>query len=127
MPFEWKALLDIAIQLEKEANQEPPTAEALRRSAVGRAYYAAFCHARNYAIKYLSYQLKGFGDDHGALRAHLKRSRRGGDASRLDVLRHLRNDADYADDLPWNDAAITVKEAIEAAERVFVSLTAPKT
>jgi hypothetical protein len=112
--------------LEKEANHEPPTAEALRRSAVGRAYYAAFCHARNYAVKYLGYRLKDFGDDHGALRAHLKRSRRGGDAARLDVLRHLRNDADYADDLPWNDAAITVKEAIDAAERVFASLAMPK-
>jgi hypothetical protein len=48
MPFEWKALLDVAIQLETEANHEPAHAEALRRTAVGRAYYAAFCHARNY-------------------------------------------------------------------------------
>jgi hypothetical protein len=84
-----------------------------------------FCHSF-YAIKYLGYQLKGFGDDHGALRAHLKRGRRGGDASRLDVLRHLRNDADYSDELPWNDAVITVREAIDAADRVFASLSAPK-
>ena len=125
MPFAWKTLLDIARQLEKEASQGPIPAEALRRSAVGRAYYAAFCHARNYAVQYLGYHLKGFGDDHGALRAHLRKSRRGGDAARLDTLRHLRNDADYADELSWDDAAITVKEAIDAAERVFGSLRPP--
>jgi hypothetical protein len=125
MPFDWKTLLDVARHLEKEADQGPIHAEALRRSAVGRAYYAAFCHARNYAVQYLDYHIKGFGDDHGSLRAHLKKSRRGGDAARLDTLRCVRNDADYADELPWDDAAMTVKEAIEAAERVFASLAPP--
>lgn len=126
MPFDWKSLLEVARHLEKEADQSPIRAEALRRSAVGRAYYAAFCHARNYAALYLGYVVKGFGDDHGALRAHLKRSRRGGDAARLDTLRGLRNDADYADELPWDEAAITIKEAIEAAERVFAGLAPPR-
>jgi hypothetical protein len=125
MSFDWKSLLDVARQLEHEADQGPSHAEALRRSAVGRAYFAAFCHARNYAVQYLGYVIKGFGDDHGALRAHLKKSRRGGDSARLDTLRILRNDADYADELPWNDAAMTVTEAIEAAERVFASLVPP--
>jgi hypothetical protein len=94
-------------------------------AAVGRAYYGAFCYARNYAVKNLGYVIKGFGDDHGVLRAHLKKSRRGGDASRLDTLRQLRNDADYADDLPWDDHDLTVKEAIAAAEKVFASLPPP--
>jgi len=125
MSFDWESLLVVARQLEKDANQGPTHAEALRRSAVGRAYYAAFCHARNDAVHYLGYHIKGFGDDHGALRAHLKKSRRGGDAVRLDTLRHLRNDADYADELPWDDAGLTVQEAIEAAERVFASLAPP--
>jgi hypothetical protein len=43
----------------------------------------------------------------------------------LDTLRHLRNDADYADELPWDDSAVAVQEAIEAAERVFASLASP--
>jgi hypothetical protein len=125
MPFDWKSLLEIARQLEKEANQGSIHTEALRRSAVGRAYYAVFCHARNYAVQYLGYHVKGFGDDHGSLRAHLKKSRRGGDAARLDTLRCLRNDADYAEELTWDDPAMTVQEAIEAAERVFASLVPP--
>jgi hypothetical protein len=125
MPFDWKSLADVARNLEKEASKGDADAEAQRRSAIGRAYYAAFGHARNYAKKFLGYAIKGDADDHGALRAHLKRSRRGGDAQRLDSLRQWRNDADYSDDLPWDDAAMIVAEAIKAAEKVFKSLTPP--
>ena len=60
-----------------------------------------------------------------ALRAHLIKSRRGGDASRLDTLHRLRNDADYADNLPWDDVPVTIQEATAAAERIFASLTMP--
>src|SRR5262249_41017213 len=115
-----------ARQMGQSTAQDLAELEAWRRSAVSRAYYGAFCHARNYAVNYLGYAVKGFGDDHGALRAHLKKSRRGGDAARLDTLRQLRNDADYADALPWDDHALTVQEAIAAAERVFLSLVPPK-
>src|ERR1022692_1085980 len=95
MPFEWKRLVNVARQLEEQAGKDELNAEALQRSAVGRAYYAAFGHARSYAQSFLGYKVKGDADDHGALRAHLKRSRRGGDAQRLDSLRWWRNDADY--------------------------------
>ena len=71
------------------------------------------------------YAVKGDADDHGALRAHLKRCRRGGDAQRLDSLRWWRNDADYADELPWDDTKFIVTEAIKAAEKVFKSLAPP--
>jgi hypothetical protein len=125
MPFDWKRLLNVARRLEEEADKDEANAEALRRSAVGRAYYAAFGFARNYAKSFLGYKVKGDADDHGALRAHLKRSRRGGDAQRLDSLRWWRNDADYADELPWDDTEFMVAEAIKAAEKVFKSLTPP--
>jgi hypothetical protein len=124
MSFDWQQLLEVARHLEQEASKGQANAEALRRSAIGRAYYGAFCHARNYAVNFLGYDLKGFGDDHGALRAHLKKKRRGGDAQRLDSLRQWRNDADYADDLPW-DAKVTAAEAIRQAEKVFQSLVPP--
>ena len=126
MPFEWKRLVNVARQLEEQAGKDELNAEALQRSAVGRAYYAAFGHARSYAQSFLGYKVKGDADDHGALRAHLKRSRRGGDAQRLDSLRWWRNDADYADELPWADAKIIVAEAIKAAEKLINSLTPPK-
>lgn len=40
--FNWRSYLDLAIELEKETN------EAKLRSSISRAYYAAFCSARNY-------------------------------------------------------------------------------
>lgn len=126
MSFDWKQLVEVARHLEWEATKGQADAEALLRSAIGRAFYGAFGHARNYAVNFLDYDLKGFGDDHGALRAHLKRSRRGGDAQRLDSLRQWRNDADYSDDLPW-DAKLTASEAINQAEKLFKSLTPPAT
>ena len=125
MAFEWHQFLDVARKLQQEAVSSKNDTEAFQRSAVGRAYYAAFCHARNYAVRYLGYDIKGFGDHHGAVRAHLKKRRRNGDAARLDMLRQWRNEADYADDLPWDDPTAMVRDAITAAERVFASLTPP--
>ena len=126
MSFDWQQLVEIARQLAQQADKEPTQAEALRRAAISRAYYGAFCHARNYAVDYLGYSVKGFGDDHGALRAHLRRKRRGGDAQRLDDLRQWRNDADYADELPWDSEEVAA-EAIREAEKVFKSLAPPTT
>lgn len=125
MSFDWKHLVEVSRLLEYEAKKAPNRAEALHRSAVGRAYYGAYCYARNYAEKYLGYVVKDFGDDHGALRNHLKKSRRAGDASRLDALRQMRNEADYSGTLLWHDVETTVQESIAAAERIFASLTPP--
>ena len=125
MPFEWKNLLDLAHRMEQEASNGAANAEALYRSAVSRAYFGAFCHARNYAESFLNYQPKQDERDHGALRAHLKGKRRQGDADRLERLRQWRNDADYLDDLPWSDAQSVVVTAIAEADRIFKSLTPP--
>jgi hypothetical protein len=54
MPFDWKNLLDLARQMEQEASKSASNDETLCRSAVGRAYFAAFCHARNYSEQFLS-------------------------------------------------------------------------
>lgn len=48
MPFEWKKFIDLARELEKQAAVASDS-EALLRTALSRAYYGAFCHARNYA------------------------------------------------------------------------------
>ncbi len=72
MPFDWKNLLDLAHQMEQDASKGVSKEEALCRSAVSRAYFAAFCYARNYAEQFLKYQPKSDERDHGSLRAHLK-------------------------------------------------------
>ena len=127
MPFDWKQLTELARNLVRQADSGSPMPEALRRSAVGRLYYSVFGYARSYASNYLKYTIRGDESDHGALRAHLKGKRRHADADRLDRLRQWRNEADYLDDLPWDDGAVVVAEAIKAAEKLFASLVPPAT
>ena len=124
MPFDWQAFLELAANLQEQAaGAEKP--EALHRTAVSRAYYSAFCHARNYARDHLKFAPRNDAEDHGRLRAHLKGKKRKGDADRLDQLRQWRNDCDYLDDLA-GDLTLTVETAILVSRRVFESLMPPK-
>jgi len=125
MGFDWKALVDLARKLQELA-ASADNAEAYFRSAMSRAYFGAFCHARNYAVSFLQFSPRDDQDDHGRLRAHLQQKRRAGDASRLERLRQWRNRADYDDDLSGLNVSDTVATAIIEAERVFASLVPPK-
>jgi len=126
MPFDWKAFVALAQDLQSYADKSRHP-EAYRRTAISRAYFAAFCHARNYAVAFLHFSPRGDLDDHGRLRSHLKAKRRAGDAARLDQLRQWRNSADYVDDLSSVDLPLTVSAAIAQALKVFESLKLPAT
>lgn len=65
MGFDWKEYLILAQFL--QGNGNPYSEEAASRAAVSRAYYAAFCLARNYANVNLRFEPEGTGADHGAL------------------------------------------------------------
>jgi hypothetical protein len=94
MPFDWKDYLEIAHALRSQAgNGLPP--EAALRSAVSRAYYAAFCHARNYAHERHGLPLRYTADDHGLVKRHFQTRRARTVADRLDALRQIRNKCDY--------------------------------
>jgi hypothetical protein len=126
MAFNWREYLDLARWL--QTNTPPGMSdECARRCAVGKAYYAAFCYARNYARDYLNFSPRNDPDDHGRLRAHLKQKRRSGTAQSLDRLRGWRNDCDYADDVPGGPASLDAMlvAAIQEAEYVFASLPPP--
>ena len=124
MGFEWKELLEVARRLEHDAVAGAANAEALFRSALSRAYFGTFCHARNYAETFLNFQPKKDQDDHGRVRAHFK-GKHSANGDRLDRLRKWRNQADYMDALPWSDIAGEVAIALAAAEKLFNSLTPP--
>ena len=47
MSFNWDQYLDLASELAGKPPKTPSTEEARLRSAISRAYYAAFCRARN--------------------------------------------------------------------------------
>jgi len=73
MAFDWQDFLQVAEFCHK-CETATPSREALCRTAVGRAYYAAFCSARDYATSKMSYTPTGNGDDHTLVRAHYRQA-----------------------------------------------------
>jgi uncharacterized protein (UPF0332 family) len=71
MAFDWRDFLDLAKTLIGQGSNY--STEAASRTAVSRAYYAAFCWARNYAESQLEFQKRRTPEDHRELREYLKR------------------------------------------------------
>ena len=119
MAFDWREYLNLAKCL---AGQEGivPNQEASFRSAVSRAYYAAFCHARNRARDLDGFSPKGTGDDHQRVRKHFKCQGKESIASTLDDLRQWRNHCDYDDK---SDDATLSKKAIAGADEIINELS----
>ena len=99
MPFDWKEYLDLALLLQKQSSISQ---EALLRSAVGRAYYAAFCHAQNYACNQLGFvpPTRNRWKNHLLVRDHFRKLKMTSIANHLDKLRKWRNQCDYDDVVP---------------------------
>src|SRR5207245_11285816 len=114
--FEWKHFLELARFLQQEAGKiDNP--EPFLRAALSRAYYGAFCFARNYARDWLGFQPRNEGEDHGLLREHLKRKKRWKVSEKLERLRDWRHDRDYEDELTF-DPQVSLASALRAAEYV---------
>ena len=96
MPFDWREYLELAREL-SGLRGSSYSQEAAERSAVSRAYYAAFCWARNYAEKSLGFKPKRDPRDHVELRDHLRNQGYPELASDLNKLRGWRNACDYDD------------------------------
>ena len=86
MNFDWKEYLALAHFLQQHSatglNQE-----AAFRSAISRAYYAAFCHARNHARDRHGLKPTYSGADHFLVKQHFSTRRERGVAIKLDWLR----------------------------------------
>lgn len=119
MPFDWQDYLDIAFALQQQAAAGLPR-EAALRSAISRAYYAAFCHARNYAHERHGLQLRYTADDHGLVKKHFMTRRARTVADRLDWLRIVRNKCDYQDALDELDSLLAT--ALKEAQMVIAIL-----
>jgi hypothetical protein len=119
MAFEWHAFVDFARRLA----QDFPDDEAAMRSAVSRAYFGAFCHAKRYAVEKLGFLPGKEADDHGKLRAIMK-GKLSVVGQRLQQLRELRNTADYDQEaIPdWNLAA---GSAVNEADKILRQLPLP--
>jgi uncharacterized protein (UPF0332 family) len=92
--FDWREYLNLAkflLCLESLVISK----EALYRCAVSRAYYSAFCWARNYAQRNLGFKPTGKGEDHKLVREILAKKGFIEIAGKLDELRKWRNSCDY--------------------------------
>jgi hypothetical protein len=92
--FDWRKFLELAQALNAGAGRDFDR-ESAQRSATSRAYYAAFCFARNFAMANLRYVPNRDAEDHEGLRRHLHAQGRGRAAAELTRLRLWRNQCDY--------------------------------
>lgn len=126
MSFDWSEYLHLARSLVGQS-ASLPSQEAALRAAISRAYYAAFCTARNHLRdreNVLHIPLDGrahFDVPEEFLKSASAARRRVGED--LHRLRLARRDADYYDVFPvTTDIARKALEVIARAERVVMAL-----
>jgi len=118
MPFDWRDYLDLAVLLQRQGSGL--VGEASFRCAASRAYYAGFCHARNYARDQHGFDPTYDVSDHRRVREHFQRRGMLRIASKLSSLRQWRNTCDYKDTV--HNSSRLCASAIAAAQEVFVRL-----
>jgi len=121
MAFDWAEFLAVAEYLHT-TSAPSCTREALLRSVVGRAYYAAYGVAKQYAAQHLSFRIHGEPDDHARLPRRLISSGLPFAGTRLQRLRDWRNECDYANVV--DDLEGTAVEALERARLIIDELAA---
>ena len=106
MSFDWTEYLNLAETLVREkaifTNEE-----ACLRAAISRAYYSAFCAARNRARDLDGLAVTNATADHGLVKQHYQAAtdrRRKKIGTWLDRLRLNRNHVDYEDSVSQVDA-----------------------
>ncbi|MCS7159393.1 MAG: hypothetical protein RMJ19_02880 [Gemmatales bacterium] len=118
MTFNWREYLELARAIQGQCGPGY-SQEAADRTAISRAYYAAFGTVREYARRRLGYQPSRKSAEHGQLITYL--GRRGAGplalAQTLSRLRLLRNQCDYDDAVPG--LALQVIEVLELAEVIL--------
>ncbi|MBK9613274.1 hypothetical protein [Candidatus Amarobacter glycogenicus] len=123
MSFDWADYLKLAEALTRDPSSPGPE-EASLRTAISRAYYAAYRSASNLAASHGGeIVLSGLASDHGLVIDHFRyaadpaRQKIGG----LSRLRSNRNKADYDDVLSGRPAA-TAQSSVTLARNVLTAL-----
>ena len=120
MSFDWSEYLTLAQELTSKSTTSP-IPEAHLRCAISRAYYAAFCKARNLLLNKDGYSTPRGKNAHQDVAYKFEGST---DATRQNIgslLRHLRsvrNIVDYKNTFSGNQFGIT-KAALTEAEEVI--------
>jgi len=123
MSFDWKKYLIIA-QDWADLSKEHINKEALLRSSVSRAYYAAFCKSRNYLRDIEKAQ--GLGKSSKVHQSVIDRFEESASTAKNDIgaalrrLRSFRNNADYKD--RFRDLEEVAQLSLSYAEEIIESL-----
>lgn len=140
MKFNWAEYLDIAkeladitstISIDSETDSKPTIPEAKLRSSISRAYYAAFCTARNYLRDVLhdprlSKARTGDINEHQYVSDEFIRNK-SKNRKMIEIendlcrLRQSRNKADYEDTIYTLDKE--VKLSLKLAENIIEKIT----
>jgi uncharacterized protein (UPF0332 family) len=102
MSFDWSEYLGLAQELAGQT-VSPASQEAKLRAAISRAYYAAFCKARNHLRDHEGHAIPRGGGAHKYVRDQFKNNPdrlRSQIGHNLDRLRRHRNMVDYDDTVP---------------------------
>ena len=121
--FDWRDYLALASDLSSGpigAVVPVQISEASSRCAVSRAYYAAFCHARNHAASHLGFVPTNKGADHWLLRQHFTNRGRRDISNRLRRLHDWRKQCDYENTVV--NLATTVGNALRESAEVIQRL-----
>ena len=121
MPFEWAQFIDIAKILLEHGKLASITQDAAYRSAMSRAYYAAFGHAKMFATDTLNFIPLGTEEDHIHLRDFFKDNQRPEVSRHLTQLRQWRNQSDY-DNPCYIINENQTRRAIQQAEHLIQSM-----
>lgn len=119
MTFRWSSYLELAREL-ANVQAPDPASEAKMRSAISRAYYAAFCEARNYVRDVAGLAVPRDASAHAYVRKAFSRSTdplRRSVGNSLIRLRESRRRADYEDQMA-NPREAAVR-AVQTASRVL--------
>jgi uncharacterized protein (UPF0332 family) len=120
MSFDWSQYLDLAQDLFSQAANSSYT-DASLRSAISRAYYAAYHKARSRLYDKWGITVPADATAHATVRKEFKQKNHKQIATTLDRMRIDRNKADY------NDAVVnlsnTAKENLRRATQVISELS----
>jgi uncharacterized protein (UPF0332 family) len=123
MSFDWPRYLTLAQEL-VALSEEHANKEAFLRSAISRAYYAAFCQCRNY-LRDIDKD-KALDKSPNAHQFVIERFRGSNNTRKKKIgsylfhLRKIRNVADYQDS--FRDLEMTTLQSLKYAEKVIGGL-----
>jgi len=116
--FHWPEYLNLSRNIVQNI-QTFNNPESVHRCAISRAYYSAFCSARNYARDLQNFKPSGRGRDHTSIVDHFKNIGMFDIAFKLLDLKGWREKSDYQDNSMSNNINKMTADAFKLADYIL--------